>query len=776
MMYKIMRYILYIILLIVPMMTVTAVSEIYYTHFGIDKFNSNQGGYIFDAGTTNWLNTTITYPSSDTVTGGHTTAVIGNVDSDANTEIIYNDNDTLWIISYDEDTNTFYEDFSISTIDIYSQITLFDGDSDGRHEIYFCGVNDSVGNSTFYSFEVENGNLIQKWARQVADKDGQHNTDTSFGCGHTNLPQTMASANSLYAPVCTSVTGSSDKYCLFIGTSQNMTGTSRRTTVLTVYRFDAENGDMVTFDPIVQQSSPSDCYINPGLGGSVIYHIGYSTNFDINGDEKNIASPLCDIDTDGVDELFVIGLCADSGETDFRLIGLLVDIDDMDENNNFDSDGLVVIDETESNIWGSASCIDRGDGYRLYITRSDFDTYSIQYDGTKTLVVNGVGTDTEISNQAFGEFNGDSNLDIITMSHDSGNKDYTLGGGNIAGLISDTFTWNYAYSGAARELRSSLISAENGQGGEFGGTTDDDVAGNMGIFEGNKTYEDFNEFTYSIGYNNGQISMGDINQDGFADIIVKTTTNLKIFISNTSVTNGQVDLIQLIPDVRGRPMCVDYNQSYQILVTSGYLDAEGNNVRIMTSCQNNGTYQNSTFYSHGQTFDSSIPAVNCYFNTTGTYTTRVCMQDNLHEYDYTECINFETIVSSAEGCEEPDSSYDAQDVVVDEEGEAADETDTPADVMPDIEDTVGSFLDYVGARTQNGKDFWVIIFTMILMLGAVGASPTHGWFIAPIIGGLFLTVMTIIGVCRAVYLVVLILVFLFMMIFMRPSGGGNNGG
>lgn len=775
------RLFIVFLLTICCMTSVYGISDFLYKEMGYINANTNEMPLLADYNTLGFFPfIELSFGTDDIVMGVHSSAVVGQLDGDSSPEIVYNDGEFIWVTHYNQDTQEFVLEDMIATYDVYSPITLYDGDSDGYDEIYFCGIEDVEGDSTFYALELVDGDITEKWQVEIGDNNVNPTSLSEMGCGLGNTGTTADAHTTQYKPICTSSGGT--KYCMYIGVRDNG-GNGRRNTRPFFYRFNAETGAETQFNPITTNiESDDDCR---WTGSSTeVYGIG-ATGINlkkINEDEEIIIPVVCDLDGDGSQNLIIPLACQNPSATNFHYLFYNLEITTFTPDTDFDNNGAVtILNIADDYTISSPSCYDRGDGFKLYFARENgadiYDLERIDDDGTVSTEISAIAQGSEVSNLFFGEFNGDANVDACFITNDNVNTEFDFACSNIAGFVADTVTFTIDYNGT-RDLRSSVVSTGKGfLGSNLAGDSNSDVWFNFGLFEGNADAETFTEAINSPGYIDAQMTWTDLNRDGFTDAIYKKNTQIEFGIYNGTDINENVDFKQVIPDVAGAPMCSG-NQSFLIKnAPIGYEDLEENNIKIKIDCNNNGTYEvNTAFFGYGGSFDSEDGLICTY--SEGQYTAKIVMTDNIHASLENEVIFVETVVSDIQGCESPchpncdTSDYDDGDAIIDVDEPDADETD--ADGLPEITEQLSAVTSVLGIKTARSKAFFTGLVIIAVMWAFVSMGG-RGWILGLISSLIIMIMATQEGFLPGIYLIGTLILLVFLIIFLPMFMNRGNG-
>lgn len=273
------------------------------------------------------------------------------------------------------------------------------------------------------------------------------------------------------------------------------------------------------------------------------------------------------------------------------------------------------------------------------------------------------------------------------------------------------------------------------------------------------------------------VSAGDVNLDGFTDIVSINDLYMRLYISNATSGNEQVDLKRVIPDVSGSTMCGGTNQSFFIEPPmTGYTDLESNIVRALFRCDLAGNLSNTSWTPYGTDF--TLP---CYYgvNSTGSHIAMICMQDIVHASDLSQCVNIETIVSNGELCVSPDLIFSEDNAVTDIE-----EGDADGDGIPDSEDSatlkekLEGIFSLMDADDEDSRLIVCIAIIVVTMLGFIAMS--HGHTLASLVAGfacgmIELITFTLLGWVTPFILVALVIVLVAVGFIVIPLVRGSGG-
>lgn len=753
-------------------------SQTYYTIRGANIESSNYGDWFADYDEVNYLDYNLTVTADSTLTY-HAPALVGNVDGDTIPDIIYSDDNGVNVLNWDQDTQNFVLKYTFSNIRSHTPITLYDGDSDGKDELYLCGIDTTIGNSSFFSLEVNaSGSAGVKWQHQVGDGVTNPDTGRDMGCGFVQYGLgggVPSQFKTVYTPVC-DVLQNGSKYCYFVGGCDVSSCTGRDFGLMTFYRFDAVNGGETKFEPA---STPNTLLRQVG---SNTYAMPFGTTAGshlINGNSKVVNTPIANVDGADTEKEWLIFMNGDTpGGPLFKRFAYLINIETMGKNTGFGTNGVVLLYSSVATEFSSPSCLSV-DGYSydfclfvFELTASYTRIYYLTGSGTKTEIAETTNTITRTSNIIFGELNGDYSRDVGAMVKTTGGHNVFFGA-NFLGL----FTKDVEYDAGveSRDLTPSIVSTdphEQGTGpSNLAGDLNLDFITSYGIFMVYPDNQSVTRAKHSPYMDQSSISLADVNSDGFTDILTKKQTTLRVILANTTEINEIPDLLYVIPAVRGRTMC--YGNQYYSLPSGGYTDAESNNVRVSVRCNATADYNATAFSAYGTSFILSCP-----YNATGAYIATICLQDNIHPTDMTECLNIETVVSNAEGCVEGTPTFDIVNIVTDTD---PDDSVTPPGALKDIKTQLSSAYGYLGGRDQSGRDIISIFIIIISIISIAVSIPVYGWIVGIIAGVLLMSVFSFTAssdggtMLSPVYLMVLIIMSLVLLFIIRPllSKGGD---
>lgn len=724
-----------------------------YWRYGADESNANTGYY--DADYNNYGYDSISFSVDDrgSSLGIYSPLVSGNIDDDPNVEIINAGYSGIFIYEYDIASQQFLLEYSDISHSAMTPLVIYDTVEDGVSEMYYCGIDKSVGNSTFYRLSILNNSINIDWERQVANGVIDPNVLSWAGCSGSSANSTVS------MPICTEVGGT--PYCLLAGGADTAVAPSRSSDYFTIYRFNAISGSESKYNPYSDTFSES---INLGLTNEALYQFGLIGS-KLNGDQGLIVQPtISDVNLDGNKE-FAIPV------TFLRQVGpvygngiLVMDITTMGSEDSFYSDGLLQV-HSDVNL-GISTMFSISDAL-IFADETSTESWKIrrQFDNLFSYLEKSLGSDVvitgnEVTPGFIGGYTDDLSLDsdICYIANSDINQEIEFGCADFStDLLANGFEQTIPYSGS-RNLRANVVNDLYGPAYDLAGTSSDDVLTNFGLYMGSGVLESFSEATYSIPYQNAICSMADITADGFADIMCATKTSITFYTSQQ--INQNVDLLQIIPDVGGATMCPGNQSFISPAPPTGYVDAEEDQVRLVADCTNDGSFD-----SEGELVDyGDTPVVYCYYNQTATNNAKICLQDSANLGDYTECLYYVTQVNAVPGCEDPDQSYDQSDAQADD-GEGP---SVPGQISGDLESDAETILTWMGGTTQNSKDLILVGLIAFVMIMIAVQVRNHGYIISIVVGGLALTIVTITGWVRPVYLVVLIILALVALIILRP--------
>jgi len=715
-------------ILIFLTVTVFASSETRYPSYGSTRANENTGDHFGDYDDID-LDEFTFYGDYRGNVSDISPLMVGLIDDSIFSNIINGGEMGLDIYEFDPENGEFFQSYNDASVIVHSPITLYDGDNDGYDEIYFCGVHN--GTSKFMAYEIEDGNLTQKWATDVANHE-YNATYPEYGCGFVQrvgfFPTIEGDTtyDMISAPVCGQFSGA--EYCLFVGASMTPYGVSqgRANNKPTIYRFDAETGDMTYFDPLDTGTSYSEVWQNGGINWFFAFGLqdGYLTTEQMYADEKVFTPAICDLQNDG-DQKIITTFGIYEGSNDYGYGVLVIDINTMTPDTVFSGDGFRRSSATGSYYSSSPSCIFTGLEYEIMIPReSGGDEAIFLYmdpTGGFDYLETGIGIDfqvdaDEISQPFFGSYTGEDNSDICVIVDDEGEKTVRLACAKYEGLVGDTleddlFTYNGSY-----DLNPNVV-ATTGNGYDLGGYAGNDFLISKGLFDHDPDEEDATLLDNGLLDSTGICSMADVDNDGYADVLCidDLSGSSQISFYTSSVVNTLVDFNRFIPGIYEDIMCTG-NQSFYIEEpTLGYDDVEEDHVRVRIDCDNDDTFDHESNYT---TYGSDFEGV-CLYNESGTYTAKICMDDINNQGSLSECGFYTTIVSDIEGCVNPcypDCDYETdQVVIVNPEDEEEDDTQTGSEEA--IDESVDNFFDQLLGTNQKYRIMAAIAIILATMYG-----------------------------------------------------------
>lgn len=674
--------------------------------------------------------------------------LVGNVDDDRDIEVFYAYNARYTGFAFDGGLTIEYTDLGSSPVVIPRDQNglLYDVDDDGREELFFCGTQ-GANETVIVGVDWINNTPSEMWRIVVG------------GIGFNNIchmqDDTGSNLNHTYKPTAHTIDGVPTLFFFTANASQNYRGVD-------VWKIVGSNGSYTSHNYFTTTGCTNGL-IAPGTHNSFTPRPWRSNDATKNGLSPHVSTAICQ--SGAYTTMYIPHECVVTSPTLSR--GLLaVDIRTMQRLPGFGTNGYSSVENTAGQLtspscWSSSSIVIGTDINEMKIYQST-ESGMVSLDDVDASGANHIW----VSDMFQGEFDDpddplydslcfaavQNTSDTLNVYCTQGIPDFPFSdevyvyyaGGAINGYIGNTWMSttpsNQYYRHDAEDIYQDIITPIGlfSSDPTLSGYVDDSGSD---LLQDLLSTEDFRD-SHLYGYMQGECIGLDIDNDGYGDILCTSPTNITILYSGQ--TNQPVNLKKVGIDVSGT-MCVG-NQSFFINYESsaGYEDPEGDRVRTVLDCENNGTVVYSNYTSYGSSFTLTCPYV------AGSHQAKVGLQDEGSEK--IDTVLATTIVSDITGCQEADGFPSA---TIDDSADDA-TTDTPG-VSTDLSDDLKEFFPSVGIVKESTREAILILLLILIGIGYAASMQDSNYPIVPIIAIILylgLLAFTLLGIMRPYVLII----------------------